>query len=146
AADGQNPPEFIPQLIKQWQAGFQVVWAARASREGDRKRDVAFARLYYSIMRHIVGIREMPPTGADFFLIDKVVVEALREFGERNVSLLALITWIGFRQTTVYTERPPRLRGSSGWSLEKKLKLVIDSVTSFTYLPVRLMSYLGFCF
>jgi dolichol-phosphate mannosyltransferase len=94
-------------------------------------------------MRRVVGIKEMPSLGADFFLIDRSVIDALRQFNESNASVLALITWMGFRQTTVNYDKQARKYGRSGWSLEKKLKLVLDSITSFTYVPIRLMSYLG---
>jgi dolichol-phosphate mannosyltransferase len=95
-------------------------------------------------MRNIVGIKEMTPTGADFFLIDRAVIDALRQFNESHVDIMALITWMGFRQTAITYDKKARLHGRSGWTLEKKLKLVVDSVTSFTYLPLRLMSYTGF--
>jgi dolichol-phosphate mannosyltransferase len=94
-------------------------------------------------MRRIVGIKEMPATGADFFLVDRRVIDALRQFNESHVSLFALITWLGFRQTTVTYNKHARLHGKSGWNLGKKLKLVVDSITSFSYLPIRLISYLG---
>src|SRR3954470_3673714 len=96
------------------------------------------------MMRRIVGISEMPETGADFALIDRRVVDALRRFREGNVSILALITWMGYRQGEVAYDKQPRLHGSSGWNLAKKLKLVVDSVSSFTSLPIRAMSYVGF--
>ncbi|MCI0421150.1 MAG: glycosyltransferase family 2 protein [Acidobacteria bacterium] len=144
AADLQDPPETLPVLMEKWRQGIQVVWAVRAVREGEKTSTVAFARIYYSLMRHFVGLKEMPSTGADFFLMDRRVVEALREFRESHVSLLALITWMGFRQTAITYDKQARLHGRSGWNLEKKLKLVLDSVTSFTYLPIRLMSYVGF--
>jgi dolichol-phosphate mannosyltransferase len=143
AADLQDPPETLPALLEQWKAGAQVVWAVRARREGEKSSTVGFARLYYWLMRRVVGIKEMPATGADFFLIDRRVIDALGQFDEGNTSLMALITWMGFRQTHITYDKQARLHGSSGWSLEKKLKLVVDSVTSFTYLPIRLMSYVG---
>jgi dolichol-phosphate mannosyltransferase len=71
-------------------------------------------------------------------------VDALRQFRETNVSIFALVSWMGFRQSSIAYEKKARLHGQSGWTLEKKLKLVADSVTSFTYLPIRLMSYVGF--
>ena len=143
AADLQDPPETIPTLLAKWREGAQVVWAARAGREGERAATVGFARLYYLLMRHVVGMKEMPSMGADFFLIDRAVTDALRQFNESNASILALITWMGFRQTTITYEKRAREHGRSGWSLEKKLKLALDSITSFTYLPIRLMSYVG---
>ncbi len=144
AADLQDPPETIPALIAQWREGAQVVWAARADREGETFSTIFFARVYYFLMRHLAGIKEMPRSGADFFLLDRHVVEAFRQFKERNVSITVLISWMGFRQRTIAYTKKARLHGSSGWTLEKKLKLAVDSVTSFTYLPVRFMSYLGF--
>jgi len=144
AADLQDPPETLPELVARWQAGAQVVWAVRAHREGETVSTVGFSRLYYWLMRRVVGIKEMPATGADFFLIDRRVIDALSQFNESHTSLMALVTWMGFRQTEISYPKQARLHGRSGWSLEKKLKLVVDSVTSFTYLPIRLMSYLGF--
>jgi polyisoprenyl-phosphate glycosyltransferase len=144
AADLQDPPEAIAELVDKWRNGAQVVWAVRGQRQGEKKATVGFARAYYFIMRHIVGLKEMPPTGADFFLMDRFVVDALKEFNENNASLFALVTWMGFRQTSIMYDKQARLYGESGWSLKKKLKLVVDSVTSFSYLPIRLMSYVGF--
>jgi len=144
AADLQDPPEVIANLLAKWQAGMQVVWAVRAQRENEKASTVGFARLYYFIMRWMVGIKDMPATGADFFLIDHRVITALLQFNESNVSILALITWLGFRQDSITYNKQARQHGRSGWSLEKKLKLVVDSVTSFTYFPIRLISYTGF--
>jgi glycosyltransferase involved in cell wall biosynthesis len=144
AADLQDPPETLPDLIREWQSGNQVIWAVRIRREGEKASTLGFSRLYYWIMRHVVGMNEMPPTGADFCLMDRRVVNALCQFSETNASLFALITWMGFRQKAIPYVKKARLHGRSGWSLEKKLKLVVDSVTSFTYVPIRLMSYLGF--
>jgi dolichol-phosphate mannosyltransferase len=143
AADLQDPPEVLPQLLAKWREGFQVVWAVRNRREGEKATTVGFSRLYYFLMRRVVGMREMPATGADFLLVDRRVLDAFRQFGESNVSVLALVTWMGFRQTTIGYDKQARVHGKSGWSLEKKLKLVVDSVTSFTYLPIRAMSYVG---
>jgi polyisoprenyl-phosphate glycosyltransferase len=144
AADLQDPPETIPELIDKWHGGAQVVWAVRVHREGEKTATVGFAHAYYFLMRHVVGLKEMPPSGADFFLIDRLVVDALKAFNENNASLFALLTWMGFRQASITYDKQARLYGRSGWSLKKKLKLVVDSVTSFTYLPIRLMSYVGF--
>jgi glycosyltransferase involved in cell wall biosynthesis len=144
AADLQDPPEIIPLLLVKWRDGAQVVWAARARREGEKASSIGFARLYYFLMRQIVGIKDIPSTGADFFLVDRCVNESLGQFRESHVSIMALITWMGFRQTSITYDKQTRLYGRSGWSLEKKLKLVVDSVTSFTYFPIRLMSYMGF--
>lgn len=144
AADLQDPPETLPELMARWREGAQVVWAVRGRREGEKLSTIGFARVYYFLMRHVVGIREMPAMGADFFLLDRRVVDGFLQFNESNVSLMALVTWMGFRQTAITYDRQARLHGYSGWSLGKKVKLAVDSVVSFTYLPVRIMSGLGF--
>jgi dolichol-phosphate mannosyltransferase len=101
------------------------------------------SRLYYLLMRNVVGLRTLAPAGADCVLLDRAVVKAVRRFGEQHVSLLALINWMGFRQVSVPCRRDPRARGRSGWTFRRKLELLVDSVTGFTYLPIRVMSYLG---
>lgn len=143
AGDLQDPPEVIPALVEEWRKGAQVVWAVRGLREGASSSTLGFARIYYFLMRRIVGLREMPASGADFFLLDRAVLNAFREFREAHVSVLALLSWMGFYQVSITYDKQARLRGHSGWTLEKKIKLVLDSVTAFTYLPVRLISYLG---
>jgi dolichol-phosphate mannosyltransferase len=144
AGDLQDPPEVIPLLVERWKAGAKVVWAARDSREGETATTIGFARLYYWVMRHVVGLKDMPPTGADLFLADGTVIDAFSRFNEGNASIQGLITWMGFEQVTIGYDKAPRLHGSSGWSLRKKLKLLVDSVTSFSYVPIRFMSYFGF--
>jgi dolichol-phosphate mannosyltransferase len=142
AADLQDPPETLATMVGRWRQGAQVVWATRRSQSGDRSHQ-RFAALYYWVMRHVVGMKEMPARGADFFLIDRVVLEAFRRFPERNVSVLALITWLGFRQEYVEYDKQPRKAGQSGWTLSRKIKLVVDSITSFSDFPIRLCTYAG---
>lgn len=144
AADLQDPPEKIPHLLAEWQYGAQVVWAVRARREGESAVHLGFARLYYALMRRTDALRNLPAAGSDFFLIDRYVVDSFNQFHENHVSILALITWMGFRQAVIIYDKQARLHGHSGWNMKKKLKLVIDSITSFTYFPIRLMSYVGF--
>lgn len=144
AADMQDPPDLIPQLFERWQNGVHVVWAARSSRTGEKRSTLLFSRWYYRIMRDVVGLKHMPLNGADFFLLDRKVIDAVNQFHEKNVSLFALISWMGFKQETVTYDKQARQHGHSGWSLEKKLKMAVDSMTSFSYKPIRLMTYLGF--
>ncbi len=144
AADLQDPPEVIEQLIAEWRKGAHVVWAVRAHREGEPRSTIWFSRLYYWLMRNVVGLKEIAETGADFFLLDRRVVDAAKGFQESHTSILGLLAWLGFRQVSVAYDKQARRHGRSGWTLEKRLKLVADSVTSFTYLPIRLMSYVGF--
>ncbi len=143
ASDLQDPPESIPQLLVEWRAGAQVVWAVREERQGESLATRGSSRVYHWMMRHVVGMKELPSTGADFFLIDRLVVDALARFQERNGSIFTLITWLGFRQTSIFYSKAARAHGSSKWTLEKKVKLALDSVLSFSYLPIRLISYLG---
>jgi polyisoprenyl-phosphate glycosyltransferase len=142
AGDLQDPPEILTAMIERWHQGAQVVWAVRRQQPGEAGH-AGFATLYYWIMRHVVGMTEMPARGSDVFLADRVVIDAFRQFPERNVSVLALITWLGFRQEYVEYDKQPRAAGRSGWTLTRKIKLVVDSVTSFSDLPIRLCSYAG---
>lgn len=140
AGDLQDPPETVAALLREWRGGAQVVWAVRRQ---VASRGLDFSRLYYFIMRHIVGMKEMPASGADVFLADRVVVEAFRTFTERHVSVLALVTWMGYQQAFVEYEKQPRHSGQSGWTLRKKIKLVIDSITGFSEFPIRVCSWFG---
>jgi polyisoprenyl-phosphate glycosyltransferase len=142
SADLQDPPETIGAMLDRWKKGAQVVWAVRRQQPGERVH-ARFAGLYYWIMRNLVGMKGMPARGADFFLIDRAVIDAFRQFPERNVSVLALITWIGFRQDTIEYDKQPRAAGRSGWTTDAKIRLVVDSVTAFSDFPVRLCSYAG---
>jgi len=142
AADLQDPPETIGAMLDRWSRGAQIVWAVRRSRPGDRSH-AGFAALYYWVVRRIVGLREMPARGADFFLADRRVVEAFRGFPERPTSVFNQLTWMGFRQEHVEYDKQPRAAGASGWTLSRKIRLVIDSVTAFSTAPLRWCAYIG---
>ncbi|MBF0094282.1 MAG: hypothetical protein HQL34_07030 [Alphaproteobacteria bacterium] len=133
---------FAP-LDQAWLDGVQVVSAVRRRREGEKASTLFFASLFYWITRNILGLSWMPATGADFMLIDRRVVTAFRRHQERNVHLFALITWMGFRQRDVLYDKQARLHGRSGWTLAKRIKLAIDTITPFSYLPIRFMSFTG---
>jgi dolichol-phosphate mannosyltransferase len=137
AADLQDPPETIEALVAAWRTGAQIVWAAR------RSAPSALSSFYYTVMRRFVGMTEMPAHGADFFLVDRVVLDAFRQFPERNVSVLALITWLGFRQAYVEYDKQPRASGRTGWTFGRRIRLLIDSVTAFSDLPIRLCGCAG---
>ena len=142
AADLQDPPEVIGAMLAEWRKGARVVWATRRVRPGARAH-AGFAALYYWIMRRVVGMTDMPERGADFFLVDRLAIDAFRQCDERNTSVLALITWLGFPQAVIEYDKHPRAAGRSGWTLARKVKLVVDSVTAFSDLPVRLCAYAG---
>jgi len=145
AADLQDPPETIPQLFAKWRAGAKVVWAVRDERPGESPVTVALARLYYFLMRRFAEVQP-PRSGADFLLVDRQVLDLLRQSPEKHTSLLALIQWMGFAQDQIPYTKAPRHAGRSKWTLRKKLKLSIDSFVSFSYVPIRLMSTCGFLF
>jgi len=142
ASDLQDPPETIGAMLERWRRGAQIVWAVRRSRPGDHSH-AWFAAAYYWIVRNVVGLREMPATGTDFFLADRRVVDAFRAFPERATSLFNHLTWMGFTQEYVDYEKQPRTAGASGWTLARKIRLVIDSVTAFSNAPLRWCAYLG---
>jgi len=143
AADLQDPPELLSELVREWTQGYHVVWAARRERPGENTSTIHFSRIYFFIMRKVVGIREMPATGSDYFLIDRLVLDGYRRFNEANLNIIALLTWMGFRQKTIFYDKEVRLHGKSGWNLAKKIKIIVDSITSFSYLPIRIMTVMG---
>jgi dolichol-phosphate mannosyltransferase len=140
-ADLQDPPEVVGAMLEKWREGNQVIWGVRRRHPGQR-RDAGASGLYYWIVRSVVGLKELPE-GTDFFLIDRAVIDAFCRCGERHVSVFALIAWLGFRQAQVPYEKQARVAGRSGWTLARKIKLLVDSVTAFSDLPVRLCTYSG---
>jgi len=142
ASDLQDPPETLEALLQKWRAGAQVVWATRRERPGDPAH-AGFAAVYYWIMRHVVGMTEIPEKGADFFLVDRIVIDAFRRCQERHVSVFALIAWLGFKQDYIEYDKQPRTVGRSGWTLARKIKLVVDSITAFSDAPIKACSVLG---
>jgi dolichol-phosphate mannosyltransferase len=142
AADLQDPPETIPLLMQQWRSGHDVVWATRSERRGVRWTTKVMSRAYYWLMKRFV-LPNTPSQGADFLLMDRKVIDAIRDTAEKNVSIHCLVLWMGFRQTSVEYAKEARHQGSSKWTLAKKLKLLVDSMVSFSYAPIRLMSGIG---
>jgi dolichol-phosphate mannosyltransferase len=142
ASDLQDPPETLGTMLERWKSGAQVVWAVRRQRPGAGSH-AGFAALYYWVMRRVVGMKEMPANGADFFLADRAVIDAFRQFPERSVSVLALVMWLGFRQEFIEYDKQPRTSGKSGWTLARKITLVVDSVTAFSEAPIRACTLLG---
>jgi dolichol-phosphate mannosyltransferase len=145
AADGQDPPEFSSELVREWAAGAQVVWAIRAKRDGESAMTIAFSRAYYRIMNRFTTVR-LPRTGADFFLLDRRVIDVVKGLSERNSSLVALIAWLGFRTAEVYYEKQARSGGRSSWTFAKKTRLALDSLFGFSVFPMRLASWIGFLY
>jgi len=142
AADLQDPPELIAEMLDVWRRGNDTVWAVRARREGIGLGQRLLARAYYWLMNRFADVT-FPPEGADFALIDRTVISALLRSVGCNPSLLAEIATLGFRQANVAYTKEARKHGTTKWSLRKKLKLFADSFVSFSYAPMRGMSYLG---
>jgi polyisoprenyl-phosphate glycosyltransferase len=142
AADLQDPPEVIPELLNRWREGYDVVWAYRAARHGESVATKVASRIFYKILQ-IFALSEMPAKGADFFLIDRKVIDAYNAIPEKHTNCMALILWMGFRQTSIEYIKEARTAGRSKWTFAKKLKLFVDSLVSFSYAPIRLMSVLG---
>lgn len=145
AADLQDPPELIHEMAAQWRGGSDVVWAVRTAREGEKASAKIFSRFYYSAIRRM-GLSEMPAQGADFFLIDRRVIDAYLRIPEKNTSFMGIVLWMGFRQSFVPYIKHARSSGLSKWTLSKKVKLFVDSIVSFSFAPIRIMSLLGVLF
>ncbi len=142
AADQEDPPEVLGRMLARWRRGAQVVWAVRRRLNGAPQQR-AFSALYWWTLRHLVGFKDVRPTGADCFLIDRVVIDAFMRSTEHNLSVFALITWLGFRQESIEYDKQPRRIGRSGWTFARKVKLVVDSVVGFSALPIRWCFYAG---
>ena len=143
-ADLQESSTLITELYDKWKEGHKVVLAVRGERdEGALKK--FFAGLYYKLVRATIN-RDMPPGGCDCYLLDRQVINEIERMAEKNSSLTLQVMWTGFRPEMVYFHRLDRTVGESRWTFAKKVKLVMDSLMSFTYLPVRMMSYFGAIF
>ena len=142
AADLQDPPSLIKDFTARWREGFDVVWGARSGRDDGRMRAWAMNR-FYSLVRRI-AIPNYPRGGTgSFCLITKPVMDAFRQMNERNRLTFGLIAWAGFRETQVPYHRPRRLVGASSWTIGKMLKAAVDTFVSFSFLPIRAISYFG---
>jgi len=143
ASDLQHPPESIPILLDRWESGYQVIWAVRNKRKDDSIMRKLTTRIFYSTLIHLVGLKNISPTGSDFLLIDRKVIQALKLFNESNFNIFSLLSWMGFKQINVEYIKKNRIYGQSGWTLNKDIKLFLDSIISFSYFPIRLMTYAG---
>jgi dolichol-phosphate mannosyltransferase len=141
AADLQDPPELIADLVAAWRAGAQVVLAVRRKRE-----DPLLARLLaasFNRLFRLLVFSQFPKGGFDLVLLDRVVVDTILGMPEKNSYLFGQVLWVGFRRTTVLYDRAARRTGHSAWTLWRKVKYLIDAFTAFSYLPVRAASLLG---
>lgn len=143
-ADMQEESELILRMYESWKNGNKVVLAVREDRD-DGKIYKIFASLYYKLMRKIVN-PEMPKGGFDCYLLDRKVIEVIKMLDEKNSALTLQVLWVGFKSEKIYFSRKAREKGKGRWTMGKKIKLVVDSVMSFSYFPVRLMSVMGIIF
>ncbi len=142
-ADLQDPPELIPAMVELWRQGYQVVYAQRSKRhrEGWFKRLTAF--VFYRLLKQLSDI-DIPTDTGDFCLLDRRVVDVLNAMPERNRYLRGLRSWAGFSQTSIQFERDPRYAGEVKYTFQKSLGLAINGMVSFSKVPLRLSTYLGF--
>jgi glycosyltransferase involved in cell wall biosynthesis len=142
AADLQDPPELILQMLDLWREGHHVVWAVREEREGISKADLFLANTFYRLL-NILGEVNLPPRGSDFALLDRKAIDALLKSVGSHPSLGGEIARLGFSQAQITYTKEKRVAGSSKWTFERKLKAFADAFVSFSYAPLRVMSYLG---
>lgn len=143
-ADLQEDSELILEMHEKWKEGNKVVMAIREERD-DPALKKFFAGMYYALVRKFI-MKDMPAGGCDCYLIDRQVIEVIEMLDEKNSSLTLQVMWVGFKRANVYFHRKAREEGESRWTLGKKIKLVIDSMMSFSYTPVRMMSGVGSLF
>lgn len=143
-ADLQEDSEIILDMYESWKKGNKVVLAVRQQRDENLVKKF-FAHLYYVLIHKCVEKR-MPIGGCDCYLVDRQVIEVLERLDEKNSSLTLQVLWAGFRTDEIYFHRRDREIGKSRWTFAKKFKLVLDSMMSFSYFPIRFMSGVGFVF
>ncbi|MBS0561369.1 MAG: glycosyltransferase family 2 protein [Proteobacteria bacterium] len=141
-ADLQDPPEVIPDLVAQWRAGFDMVYAQRRRRDGESWLKRRTAEWFYRLMEH-VGRVQLPRDTGDFRLMSRRVVEALRQMREHHRFMKGLFAWVGFPTAAVLYDRAPRHAGRSSWSYWTLWNLAIEGITGFTVMPLKVATYLG---
>ena len=143
-ADLQEDSEIILEMYESWKRGNKVVLAVREDRDENPVK-VFFANMYYAIVRKTIT-KNMPQGGCDCYLLDRQVIQVLQDLNEKNSSLTLQVLWAGFQTDHVYFHRRDREVGESRWTFSKKFKLVLDSMMSFSYFPIRMMSIVGVTF
>lgn len=141
-ADLQDPPELIPQLVEQWQAGYDVVYATRSARAGETGFKRFTAAAFYRAMEVMSDVAVPRDTG-DFRLLSRRALTALKQLRERQRFMKGLFAWIGYRQTSVKYLRDPRLAGKTKWNYWRLTQLAIEGITSFSSAPLKLATWTG---
>jgi glycosyltransferase involved in cell wall biosynthesis len=140
-ADLQDPPDLIPVMIERWRDGYEIVNAVRRCREDGLLKRVG-ATLFYRLYNAIADM-EIPPEVGDFRLIDRKVVDILKQFPERTRFMKGLFAWVGFRQIEIPFDRPGRRTGTTSWSFRRLSTFAIDGITAFSTVPLRIATYVG---
>ena len=142
-ADLQDPPELILKMIDKWKDGYHVIYAVRAERKGESWFKLFTAKLFYRIIYRITDV-DIPLDTGDFRLMDRKVVDALKQMKERHRFIRGMTSWVGFKQTGVTYTRAERFSGQTKYPFRRMLKFALDAVTSFSFFPLQMAMYLGF--
>ena len=142
-ADLQDPPEVILELAKKWKEGYEVVYAVRSEREGESWFKKFTAAMFYRIIYSITDVKIPVDTG-DFRLMDRKVVDVLKQMKERHRFPRGMSAWVGFKQIGVKYNRAARVAGVTKYPFSKMLKLALNAITGFSYFPLQLATYFGF--
>lgn len=142
-ADLQDPPEVILDMLQKWYGGYHVIYGRRAKRKGESWFKRVTAAFFYRLLRKMTAV-DIPLDSGDFRLLDRKVVEELRRMRESNRFVRGMVSWIGFRQCEVTYTREERYAGETKYPLAKMLEFALDGIFSFSNLPLRLSSVLGF--
>ena len=143
-ADLQDPPEIIPQMLNKWREGYDVVYGVRIKRNGETLLKKLTSKLYYRLLNSMTEV-DIPLDTGDFRLIDRKVCNALKAAKEKSRYIRGLISWMGYKQTGIEYAREKRFAGETKYPFKKMLKFAFDGITSFSYKPLKLASYVG-CF
>lgn len=140
--DLQDPPEVIPQMVDLWRQGNQVVYGVRAVRHGESAFKRFTAKVFYRLLKWLSD-RPIPLDAGDFRLMDRVVVDVVRDMREESRYLRGMVSWVGFRQSALEYERDERFAGESTYRLRQSLGLALDGIASFSTRPLLLSAALG---
>ncbi|MBI2439729.1 MAG: glycosyltransferase family 2 protein [Candidatus Moranbacteria bacterium] len=143
-ADLQHPPTLIPKFLELWEQGVEVVYTVRKENKGAGIFKKLSSRLFYFVFNKVSEVKTESGT-TDFRLMDKKVIEVFRRFPERERMFRGMIDWMGYKRQKIEFVAPERLYGNAGYSYVKLVRLAINSLTSFSLLPLRLAGYLGIC-
>ena len=141
-ADLQDPPELIPDMLKYWEKGNQVIYGKRKSREGESVFKLFTAKMFYKTLNALSDV-EIPRDTGDFRLVDREVVDVINQLPEHNKFLRGLFSWVGFKQMPYEYERKERFAGKTKYPLKKMLKLASDGIISFSTKPLKALGILG---